>query len=71
VKAGGSLSVQSEVRDAMLKCREGGDGQPTNNILYSCCESAFAFPKLETARIAVKVINHLRDEVMKVFAVQH
>ena len=27
------------------------------------------FPKPETGRIAVKVINHLGDEVMKVFAV--
>jgi adenine-specific DNA-methyltransferase len=27
------------------------------------------FPRPETGRIAVKVINHLGDEVMKVFAV--
>jgi adenine-specific DNA-methyltransferase len=28
------------------------------------------FPKPSTGRIAVKVINHLGDEVMKVFAVE-
>ena len=32
-------------------------------------DTSRAFPKPETGRIAVKVINHLGDEVMKVFAV--
>jgi adenine-specific DNA-methyltransferase len=29
-----------------------------------------AFPRPKSGRIAVKVINHLGDEVMKVFAVE-
>lgn len=28
------------------------------------------FPKPKTGRIAVKVIDHLKDEVMKVFGVE-
>ena len=35
--------------------------------LYS--DTSRPFPKPESGRIAVKVINHLGDEVMKVFAV--
>ncbi len=35
--------------------------------LYS--DTSRPFPKPKSGRIAVKVINHLGDEVMKVFAV--
>ena len=33
------------------------------------CTTSRPFPTPETGRIAVKVINHLGDEVMKVFKV--
>ena len=36
--------------------------------LYS--DTSRPFPKPKSGRIAVKVINHLGDEVMKVFAVE-
>ena len=35
-----------------------------------CSDTSRAFPKPESGRIAVKVINHLGDEVMKVFTVR-
>ena len=38
------------------------------NTLYS--DTSHPFPKPNSGRIAVKVINHLGDEVMKVFRVQ-
>jgi type III restriction enzyme len=47
------------------------DGQPTNRLIESRRRSDLVtpVPKPKTGRIAVKVINHLGDEVMKVFAV--
>ncbi len=47
----------------------------TNPTLRGCTDTSFdsdtsrPFAKPTTGRIAVKVINHLGDEVMKVFSV--
>lgn len=47
------------------------NGQPTHKILEHRREAQFItpIPKPKSGRIAVKVINHLGDEVMKVFRV--
>ena len=48
-----------------------GEGQPTQRIIESRREAEFVspIPKPESGRIAVKIINHLGDQVMKVFRV--
>ena len=48
--------------DLVTAAREAGEAG--FDLLIAC-----AFPKPTTGRIAVKVINHLGDEVMKVFKV--
>ena len=45
------------------------DGQPTQRIIVTDYDTSRPFDKPEDGRIAVKVINHLGDEVMKVFKV--
>ena len=45
---------------------------PENNLTTEECidsDTSRPFPKPKSGRIAVKVINHLGDEVMKVFKV--
>ena len=45
------------------------DVNKTINMTKNLAEKRDAFGKLKSGRIAVKVINHLGDEVMKVFRV--
>ena len=45
-------------------------GQPTQRVIESLhSDTSRPFDKPSSGRIAVKVINHLGDEVMKVFRV--
>jgi adenine-specific DNA-methyltransferase len=41
-----------------------------SNYLTTDTDTSRPFPKPKSGRIAVKVINHLGDEVMKVFEVR-
>ena len=59
--------IRDEPYDRLKRALRNGIEEPTRSALYPT--KSHLFPKPETGKIAVNVINHYRDGVLKVYQV--